>query len=186
MLVSLLLLVSASTTPCYSDADSDRWKDWQITVSFQSFKPYLEYPQSPIGKLIKASVAYSQPANGSQAHYEDFYYTSSRVIGCRRDVNLGITNGTAGVIRINAADYDQTYAAANVVARLYLDLFLQRCQTKEIVVPEASFKMIVNSLCNQGFQIPPSIAVRQSSGIHGTVFLTVISDPPGLSQDVMM
>jgi hypothetical protein len=164
----------------------EKWQDWQVTIATQSFSPYLDYPGSPVSKLVKASVSYAQPNNGQAKPYEDLYYTSSRVIGCRRNGLLGVTPGTAGVIIVTSTNSDQSFAVANAVGRLFLNLFMQKCPTKMVVVPLASFNSIISALCNQGFRVAPPVPTRQSQGTSALFMLPIISQPPGESVDIMM
>ena len=179
------LLFFGFSPSCFSD-DSALWQDWQVTISMQSFSPYLDYPESKIRNLTKASVVYSQPASDSQRLYKDFYFAPSRIIGARRSGELEVKAGTAGVIKVNCTDCAQCYGAANVVGRMWLDLFLERCPTKYVVVPKAFYSSMIAAMCSQGFQAAPPIPARKAYGLNGTIMLTVISDPPGLSQDIMM
>jgi hypothetical protein len=167
-------------------ADSDQWQDWQVTISMQSFKPYLDYPDSPLSKLNKASVTFAQPAKGQSRSYEDLYYTNSQVIGCRRNGDLDVTHGAAGIIRVTSTSGDQSYGAANAVGRVFLDLFMQKCPTKAIVVPRANFNSIISAMCSQGFRIAPPLSARLSQGTPSVFMLTVVSDPPGETQEIMM
>jgi hypothetical protein len=165
---------------------SEPWQDWQVTIATQSYSPYLDYPGSPVSKLIKATVSYAQPNNGQAKPYEDLYYTSSKIIGCRRDGTLGVTPGTAGVIRVTATNSDQSFAAANAIGRTFLDLFVRKCPTKTVVIPLASFNSIISALCNQGFRVAPPVPVRQSQGTPALLMLQIISEPSGEAAEIMM
>jgi hypothetical protein len=165
---------------------AEQWQDWQVTVSTQSFSPYLNYPGSPVSKLIKATVTYAQPSKGPAKPYEDLYYTNSHILGCRRNGILGVTPGSAGVIRVTNTTGDQSYAAANAVGRIFLDLFIRKCPTTMVVVPLASFKSIISALCNQGFRVPPPVPARQNESTPALFILQVISEPPGETSEIMM
>jgi hypothetical protein len=164
----------------------DKWQDWQVTIAAHSFSPYLDHPGSPVSKLIKATVSYAQPNSGQAKPYEDLYYTSSQVIGCRRNGVLGITPGTAGTILVTSTTSDQSYAVANAVGRLFLDLYMHKCPTKIVVVPQACFGSIISALCNQGFRVAPPVPARQSQGTSALFILPVVSEPSGESVDIMM
>jgi hypothetical protein len=164
----------------------EKWQDWQVTIAAQSYSPYLDHPGSPVSTLIKASVSFAQPNNGQTKPYEDLYYTSSQVIGCRRNGVLGITPGTAGMITVTSTTSDQSYAVANAVGRLFLDLYMHKCPTKMVVVPQARFNSIISALCNQGFRVAPPVPVRQRQGTSALFMLPIISEPAGEAVDIMM
>ncbi|HEY9774685.1 MAG TPA: hypothetical protein V6C81_13070 [Planktothrix sp.] len=182
-----LLALSLTVICCRRAAaqSTDLMEDWQVNIALQTYSPYLDHQGSPVSKLIKATVSYAQPAKAQAASYEDLYYTTSHVLGVRRVSTLDVTPGVGGVIRVMNSDSDQNYAAANAIGRVFLDLFLQKCTTKEVVVPRNSFSGIVNAMCNQGFRMAPPVPERKAQGTEAAFILTVVSDPPGDLQEVL-
>lgn len=154
-----------------------------MTIATSSFDHYLEYPGSSINSLTKAAVSFSEQPNSASKPYEDLYYTKSRIIGCSRKNSLSIPPGNAGIITVKNANADQSYAVANALSRLYLDLYVRKCPTKFIVVPQGAFQSIVNALCQQGYSV---VTVEPEKPIPALFMLTIQSDPPGAEEHLVM
>jgi hypothetical protein len=181
-----------SVAPCFAQEPDggyapDKWQDWQLTLTPKTYDHYLDYPTSSIHSMVKVSAGYLQPPNTVPTAYEDFYYTSDRVIGSKLKGELGITPGTAGIIKVVSANPNESYAVANAVLRIYLDLFLNKCMLKYVLVPGASLTGIKTALCMQRFHPPlqPGSAPL-TSNIRGHISLQIVSDVDGSAVKLVM
>jgi len=157
-------------------ADEDEWQEWQMTITPQKFQRYLDYPGSKLHPLTKVTVTYMQPPNTPLTVYEDLYYTNSQAVGCKRQKDpITIKPGTAGIIKISGIEQNQSYAAANAVLRVFLDVSLRQCMTKYIQVPYDSFDNVVMSLCNLGMHR------HRTTGPESGVTLQIVADKGGQS-----
>jgi hypothetical protein len=156
--IAWLVLVALfwSAQAVYAQAQDDPWADWQLNLSTKKIDHYLNYPTSSIRSLVKVNLNYAQPTTGAPKVYEDLYYSTDRIIGCKRAMDpLGITPGTAGIIKITSTSQSESYALADAALHAYLDLSLHKCMTKYIQVPSVLFGSIISALCEQGFHRGP-------------------------------
>ncbi|HEY9734409.1 MAG TPA: hypothetical protein V6C89_21040 [Drouetiella sp.] len=145
---------SSDQSETASERDNDPWQDWRLTITTKKIAHFLDYPSSAVGSLTVLSVQYEQPANSRKKPpkpYENLYYTGERLLGCKLMDDLNITPGTAGTIKVEQANPEDSYAIANAVLRLYLDVSLNRCMTKSVVVPGILFAGVTGAICKQGF-----------------------------------
>jgi len=159
----------------------DKWADWTMTLTPKTYEHYLDYPTSAVHSLVKVTAGYLQPPNTVPTAYEELYYTTDRAIGCKLKSSLDITPGTAGVIKIinpnPNPDQNENYGLANAVLRVYLDVSLNQCMTKFVMIPDRSFTGIKAALCEQGFHPPGAMGTPPSaSAARGQISLKLVSD----------
>jgi|688.fasta_scaffold584845_1 hypothetical protein len=174
---------SGDQSDAESERDNDLWQDWRLTITAKKIEHYLDYPSSAVGSLTVVNVQYEQPVNSRKKPpkpYENLYYTGERLLGCKLLDDLNITPGTAGNIKIEQANPEDSYAIANVILRLYLDVSLNRCMTKSVVVPGTLFAGVTSAICRQGFH-----RANVASG-SSRISLRVISDLDQSSQILRM
>jgi hypothetical protein len=158
------------------DLDDDNWQDWQVNISCTKLNDYPDYRGSRLRPLTKVAVTYAQPVHKTQVLYEELTYATSRAIGCRRLVNpIGITPGTAGIIKVVNTPPVEGYAAANAILRTWLDVSQNKCMLKYVYVPHASFTTIIQALCDQGMR-------RDATDDDAVLSLEIISDTNDISQ----
>lgn len=165
------------------DPETDQWQDWQVTLTTKRVNHYLNYPTSKIGSLVIVNVQYAQPVNSRKIpakQYENLYYSgdSEKTLGCKLLNELNITPGTAGTIKVGSANPEDSFAIANAVLRLYLDVSLNRCMVKSVVVPGILVPGVTSAICRQGFH-------RANLGGGGTpsrISLRVVSEQDQSSQ----
>jgi hypothetical protein len=182
---ALALAYCTQASSPQSSADQDEWSDWQVTISPVFVPHYLDYPGSLMHGIVKVNIAYAQPDNGASKPYEDLLYTATKPIGCKRFQHLGITPGTAGIIRIVNVGANQSNAVTNAALRMCLDLYVAKCMTRYIMVPHESFNSIVGAFRQQGFRAPMAVPGRQAEE-HGAISIEIVSDNNVDSQRLVM
>ena len=70
-----------------------------MTIATQSYSPF-RLSRLTSFKTDQSHGILCTTQNGQAKPHENLYYTSSKIVGCRRDGPLGITPGTAGVIQL--------------------------------------------------------------------------------------
>lgn len=173
----MLLLTCLSASVSVADSDG-----WLVTLRLKTFEHYLDFPGSSISSITKVSVSFAQPNNGPAKLYENLYYAHNHAIGCARLSPLSINPGTAGVIRLTTVNEEQSSAAANAIARIYLDLYVRKCPLTAVEVPLARFRSVISGLYTQGFHT----AVLNSPDSSGHCLILVESEPPGMEEYLVM
>jgi len=174
-----LLIACTLAADAKSDEPNDEWQDWQILLSFKKMERCLDYEGSRLNSLTKVTVEFSQPVGSPVQLYEHLYYAPRQIVGCKRKINvIGIKSGTAGILKIVALKPEETNAAANAAMRVWLDVSLNDCMVKSLLVPDAYFQPIVEALCEQGFR-------KDDPGETAGISLEVVSASGAKSQILM-
>ncbi len=176
--------------------------DWTVSISTSHMDKVLNYPDSNLQPLIKASITFEQglPEYGDEEKalekagyiteedvantlYENIYYAQSQAIGLHRYKELGIRPGTPGNIKIKVSDgpfrVEEANAAANATARIFLDAAVKKSALKSIVVPRDDFDLFIIGLQRYGFR---PVRIQPSGFVSASVLFSVQSEPAGRSQ----
>ena len=156
---------------------------WTLSISTKQLDHFLSDSGSTLGPVVKVSVTYAEQFYGvtNANRYEDLYYGRSQPIGCIRHHALDVTDGTRGEIIVTSPPLrpSEVDVLANVIERLYLDLYMKDCQVRDVIVPRDSFHAIKTGLCQHGFRDLPGAG--SSEPMDTLILLHLVSDPPGFA-----
>jgi hypothetical protein len=168
-----------------SDVEMDLRYDWVINVKVNNSN-YLSYPGSTLKPLTKLKISYRLnprfiadiPTAGQYTDYEELWYHSTQIVGCRRLHDLTIPTGYQGAIRIvpSAAVSTSDGAIAGAIVRLLLDVVLQNCKLSTSYVPASVFSLVVDDLSHFHF------GTNQSISFGEPISIQLYSNPLSLSQ----
>jgi len=181
---------SVGPTFSQSSSESSAIPDWMVSITTETLKGYLDYKGSLLSPLVKASVVYSQTFCGVtySEPYESYYYAGFQPVGCIKHHSLDLIDGAWGTIELksdgsSALSKEETHAAADLIDRVFLDLYLKRCKVRCVVVPFDAFENVMDGLCQYGFQLTPPEGSSQP--ITAQTILSIVSNPPGLAERIM-
>jgi len=193
------LLVAFCTLVWQCPASDSRAADWTVTINTKVIEHCLDYPDSKLQPLIKASVNFEQSLladneqekelykHGAQPDvaipptlYEDIYSSHFRTIGLKRYKQLMVKPGTPGTIKIttsnSALKTEEANAAASSTIRVFLDLLLSNVALRTVQVPREIFDLFVQELQKHGFQI---FHPNPETTVNATVVISIRSEPAG-------
>ncbi|MBS1954859.1 MAG: hypothetical protein JST89_11775 [Cyanobacteria bacterium SZAS-4] len=174
---------------------------WTVTITTESLKQCLDFPNSHMKPFIKASVDFEQPMEAvstpdddlekghdpvPNTHYEELFFGGSHLLGLRRAHELNVEGGEAGVIKVGDFEPDarseEAAAASSAIARLFLDLYRRRAALKYVEVSPEGFDFLVQELNRYGFR--PAY-VTPERPITALFVLNVRSNPTGKNADLI-
>jgi len=149
--------------------------DWLVTINTKVIEQCLNYPESKLSPLVRASVHFEQGVletsdvdkelakHGAEQDiaipetlYEYLYSSHLRTVGMRRFKQLVIKPGTVGTIKVTTSNssykHEEVNAAVNATVRMYLDLYLNKMPLRSIVVPKDSFDLFIGEMQRHGFR----------------------------------
>lgn len=175
--------------------------DWTVTINTSVIDRCLDYRDSKLQPMIRASVHFQQELleatredkelekRGAEPDiaipptlYENLYSCHFRMIGMHRFKQLMIKPGTPGTIKIMTSNsslkQEEVNAAANATIRLVLDLYLNKMGLRSVAVPRDIFDLYVQEIQRYGFR---TANVTPGQTMSMILPLSVRSDPPGRS-----
>jgi hypothetical protein len=197
LLAVCICLVLLSAKPASSGS-----QDWVISITTQEMKKCLEYPESKLTPLVKATVKFEQgydPGDEDEqllakegyidagevksTVYEDIFYSHSAPIGLKRYSKLGIRPGTPGTIKIKigetSARQEEAHAAANASVRIFMDAYMRKSALRTIIVPKIDFDLFIEGMQRYGFR---PVQMSMDKPVSALVIVSVRSEPAGREQ----
>ncbi len=173
--------------------------DWVVTIKTSTLEKCLDYPDSNLKPVVRASVYFEQGLGELSEEekeiqkrgappdeevtftkYEDIFYSHLHPLGLKRYLALRIKEGTPGIIKIipsnSASRQEEANAAANATVRLFLNLYLNKTALRSILVPRDLFDPYVSELQRYGFRIENVVPGQFNRAL---VMISVRSEPAG-------
>lgn len=173
--------------------------DWVVTIKTSTLAKCLDYPDSTLKPVIRASVYFEQGLGELSEEekeiqkrgalpdeeitftkYEDIFYSHLHPLGLKRYLALRLKEGTPGVIKIvpssSASRQEEANAAANATVRLFINLYLRKAALRSILVPRDLFDLYVSELQRYGFRIENVVPGQFNRAL---VMISVRSEPAG-------
>jgi len=179
---ALSTLVGLCTVPCSADINADlldpkleEQYDWAMYMDVHDMKNVLNYPTSKLHPLTNLRVIYRPLARGLRAAdykkarvYEEFWYREEMPIGLKRNEQLQIESYKFGIIFVQPRDgeNDHTYAIANALVRILVDLWIHDIVAGYVVVPRDKFDQMAGALSRYGFFPGMRVAQGAQLSIH--------------------
>jgi hypothetical protein len=132
--------------------------EWKLTIKPEPLDRYLDFPGSEVGSINRIAV-YFQPTSGTGSKpvlYKNYYYKAGKPIGSKQVHPITLTPDSRGPIILKMAetkpDPDRdAKPSADVMVRLFLDLYTSHNFPQFIVVDDAMFKQVVEAVKQEGF-----------------------------------
>lgn len=176
--------------------------DWVVTIKTKEIEHCLNYPDSKISPVVKATVSFEQgllEADKTDREierrgvkpdiavpptvYEDIFFSHFRALGMHRYKKMSVKAGTPGTIKVMSAQsplrQEEASAAANTTLRVFLDLYVQRAALRSVTVSRDIFDLYVQELQRYGFRIAN---VVPGGSIQAIAMIAVRSEPVGRTQ----
>lgn len=197
-----LLIIILCLTFLMGDSARAGTADWVVLISTKVVDQCLNYPDSKLSPLIRASIYFEQNVleqsdldkelqkHGAEPDtaipetlYENQYSSHFRIVGLRRFKQLVLKPGTTGTIKVatssSALRQEEFAAAASATLRMYLDLYLNKMPLRYIVVPKDGFDLFVQEFQRHGFR---TVTVVPGQVRQGVASLSIRSEPAGRQQ----
>lgn len=182
LILGLCAVSQLCVVPCFADINADLMDpkleeqyDWAMYMDVHDMKNVLNYPTSRLHPLTNLRVIYRPLARGVRAAdykkarvYEEFWYREEMPIGLKRNEQLQIESYKFGIIFVQPRDgeTDHTYAIANALVRILVDLWIHDIVAGYVVVPRDKFDQMAGALSRYGFFPGMRVAQGAQLSIH--------------------
>jgi hypothetical protein len=144
-----IMLLSAS--PALSSGHIDRPHDWTVEIETQELSRQFDYHNSHYTQVAKTTIDYyHQTDTDHKTNYEYMWFHGPRAIGLERLHKFQLDQGDGVAINIKhktpTPDNAEMSAAADALAHVILDAYINKNPVTIVNVPEASYATIVSEL----------------------------------------
>jgi hypothetical protein len=187
IVVPLALVFLALLSPSYSSIQlPDYDYMYQVTTEEQNFLPFLG---SRMPTAVKASVTYQ--ARGEQAVlYEDYWFSNSQAVGCRRHKKISYPGGRRRVLiflqsKSSSPSAAESSAGAKTVFRLFVEASIHLAGRQTIYVPDQSASGVISVLNAYHFtEVTQSYLLRNDLPDYSE-HIMIFSQPSGQRSDLV-
>jgi hypothetical protein len=156
--------------------------DWMVNIQTQQLSRQFEYNGSSLKPIVKTAINFFEDSDPSkETDYEYIWYHDAKPVGIEKLHTFDLRSGDAIAISVQHKTSPPTPAeqkgAANAIAHVVLDAYLNRNSVALARVPYDSFDPIVAELQNEHFVLQSDSGADNPNPTGINIF--VASDPPG-------